>query len=137
MKDTVTPTCVAEQARSSMEKMLEWKDNIEQALAHAEFSHTFDDVTLMVLKGQLTFFHFGDCYCLSQITVFPQFTTFHIMVAGGNFENMLEQVSMLETLAKAHGCRYLSISGRKGFERALKDHGWEHKFTTMWKGVDE
>lgn len=135
MKDTVEDNPIAAQVRDVMEAMLYWRVEIEAAMAHADFSHTFDDLALMVINGQLTFFNFDDCFCLTQISVFPQFKTFHFLLAGGEIKAIIDQTDYFKDLASAHGCKYLSFSGRKGFEPVLKKEGWEHKFTTMWLGV--
>lgn len=115
-----------------LDGMMHWRDEIDKALRQAGYSHTFDDITGMVLSGKLTFFEFKDCFCLAQITSFPQFSTFHFMIAGGKLDGIINQTEYFQKLAKAHGCKYLSFSGRKGFEPHLRKEGWKHKFTTMW-----
>ena len=126
---------LAEAVTALMADMLRWRTEIELALAHAEFSHTYDDITAMVLRGDLQMHAFDDCFCLTQRNVFPQFTVYHFMIAGGNLNSIVNKKLEFEKAAKALGCKYLSFSGRKGWERALKDAGWAHKFTTMWSEV--
>lgn len=134
MMDTYSPPVrtVAETAIGMMEGMLAWRGHIEDAMAKADFSHTFDDITYMVINGQLEFHEFEDCFCLTQITVFPQFKLYHFMLAGGDMQGIVDKTEHFKAKARALGCRYLSFSGRKGFEPVLKQHGWTHRFTTMW-----
>jgi hypothetical protein len=127
---------VADYAIGVLEGMMTWKDNICEALEHAGWSYTFNDITLMVIQGQLEFHEFEDCYALTQVTVFPQYKIYHFMIAGGDLQSMIATVPGFKEKAKAAGCKYLSFSGRKGFEPFLKAAGWEHKFTTMWTEVD-
>lgn len=127
---------VADRARDTMESLLTWRDHIEAAMAKAEFSHTFDDLTYMVIAGHLEFHDFDDCFCMTQITVFPQFKLYHFMLAGGDMEAIVDKTDLFKQKAKSMGCRYLSFSGRKGFEPVLSKHGWTHRFTTMWLEVD-
>lgn len=127
---------VADHAIGVMEGMLRWRNNIEAAMAGADWSHTFDDVTYMVLTGQLEFHEFDNCYCLTQQTVFPQFKLYHFMLAGGDLNEIVSLTEHFKEKARALDCKFLSFSGRKGFEPVLKKHGWTHRFTTMWLEVD-
>lgn len=128
---------LAERMGALMDDLLTWRPEIEHALQHAEFSHTFDDITAMVIRGELVLHTFEDCFSLSQISVFPQFKTLHFMIVGGNLKSIIAKKKIFQIIAKEQGCRYLSFSGRPGWAKALKDHGWFHKFTTMWAEVEE
>jgi hypothetical protein len=128
---------VADKAITVMGGLLSWRSNIEKAMKAADWSHTFDDITYMVLSGQLEFHDFEDCYCLTQITVFPQFKLYHFMLAGGNLEEIINLTEHFKAKARALDCKYLSFSGRKGFEPVLSKAGWTHRFTTMWLEVDQ
>jgi hypothetical protein len=130
-------TNMAEKAIDVLRSLLSWQENIEEALRHADYSHTFDDITAMVMRGDLMFHNFEDCFCLTQITVFPQFKTYHFMVAGGELNGIINRKSKFEAIAKECGCKYLSFSGRPGWLRALKSKGWKHKFTTMWSEIEQ
>lgn len=128
---------LAERVANLMDEVLAWRPEIEAALQHAEFSHTFDDITAMLIKGELVFNAFEDCFSITQINVFPQFKVLHFMIVGGKLESIIAKKSQFERIAKEHNCKYLSFSGRPGWARALKTHGWEHKFTTMWSEVKQ
>ncbi|MDJ0827914.1 MAG: hypothetical protein QNJ16_20705 [Rhodobacter sp.] len=128
---------IAQKGIDLLEGLLEWRPQIEKALKNADWSHTFDDLTNMVIHGQLEFHEFDDCFCFTQQTVFPQFKTYHFMVAGGNMDSIIEKTEIFKNKARALGCRYLSFSGRKGFEPVLRKEGWTHRFTTMWLEVGE
>lgn len=128
---------LAEKMGALMDDLLTWRPEIEDALQHAEFSHTFDDITAMVIRGELVLHTFEDCFSLTSITVFPQFKVLHFMIVGGKLQSIIRKKALFQTIAKEHGCQYLSFSGRPGWARALKEHGWFHKFTTMWSEVDE
>jgi len=131
------PPSLAESVGDMMEGLMLWREEIEQALHHAEYSHKFDDIAAMVLQQHLTLYTFDDCFCLCQINVFPQFKALHFMIAGGNLDGIISRKAHFEELAKGAGCKYMSFSGRKGWERALKQHGWRHKFTTMWSEIEQ
>jgi len=128
---------VADKAITMLEGLLSWRANIEKAMKAADWSHTFDDITYMVISGQLEFHEFENCYCLTQQTIFPQFSVYHFMLAGGDLDEIVSLTDHFKAKARALGCKYLSFSGRKGFEPVLSKHGWTHRFTTMWLEVEE
>lgn len=135
MNDLSPDKPLAEVIGDVMDNLMVWREEIEQALAHAEYSYTFDNITAMVLQGQLELHTFEDCFALTQINTFGQFKVYHFMIVGGTLQSIIAKKDRFKIKAKELGCRYLSFSGRKGWEKALKDKGWEHKFTTMWSEV--
>lgn len=120
---------------SMLNKMEKWRPNIERALTHSLHSYSFNDIAIRTLQQELQFWDFGDCYCFTEIMVFPQYKNLHFMVAGGNMESMFKHRDAFMELAKANGCKHLSCSGRPGWARALKSQGWKHMLTTMYMEV--
>jgi hypothetical protein len=49
---------------------------------------------------------------------------FHIWLAGGSLPELLEMERGGEHWARAHGCRRMTVDGRKGWERVLKPLGY-------------
>lgn len=136
MNEIVEKPPLVETVIDLMEGLIHWRDQIEEALRHAGFSYTFDDITSMILRQELTFYKHDDCFALCQIVHFPQYRNFHFMIVGGNLRSIIGLKSHYESIAKALDCKNLSFSGRPGWARALKNHGWEHRFTTMWSPIE-
>lgn len=44
--------------------------------------------------------------------------------AGGNILSCLEYLPMIEQWGRDHGCNYATIHGRRGWERAMAQHGY-------------
>lgn len=122
---------LAERMVRLMNCIMQWKNNIELSLAHADDSFTFDDIVAMTLSGRLQFWDFEDCFCFTEIIEFPQYKNFHFFIAGGDLEAILSLKPFFQDVAQDYGCKYLTFAGRKGWERALKTAGWQHLFTTM------
>lgn len=126
---------LAEKTVLLMQDILKWRSGIEKALAHGEGSHTFDDVVARVMRGELHFFTFDGCCLFMQVVQYPQFKNYHCFVAVGDQESLDAAGVHMQNLAREYGCKYLSISGRVGWERRLRTRGWVHVLSTLYKEV--
>ena len=50
---------------------------------------------------------------------------------SGRVEDKYIDLGILETWAKANGFYAVHVTGRKGWEKKLKPHGYVHEFTTL------
>ena len=55
--------------------------------------------------------------------------------SDGWFEHGPEILNMLEDFARGMDCKYTSVYGRKGWARALKDHGYKEPYTVLMKEI--
>jgi Lhr-like helicase len=136
MKDMVEKDPLAVQVQHLMGDLLSWREEIEEAISLADCSHTFDDLTAMVLRQDLQLYTNEHAFAICHKVTFPQYSNYHIMLAGGNLQSILDEQENFQKMAKAFGCRYLTFNGRFGWQRALKDKGWKPKFVTMWLEAD-
>lgn len=51
--------------------------------------------------------------------------TAHIWIAGGDMDELMAMRVGLETWARGQGCEWISLEGRRGWNRMLSPHGWE------------
>jgi hypothetical protein len=49
----------------------------------------------------------------------------HVWLAGGELDDILALKPGIEAWARARGCRWVTIEGRRGWERLLKAGGFE------------
>lgn len=49
----------------------------------------------------------------------------HVWLAGGELDDILALKPGIEAWARARGCRWVTIEGRRGWERLLKADGFE------------
>lgn len=111
------------------------QEKIEQSLAHTQATHTFDDVVSMVLKGALTLWTFGSSFALLEVHHFPRMKTLHVFLAGGNPEELAAMQDALAERAQQLGCSACTVSGRPGWARYLKPHGWRLVTVGLWRDV--
>jgi hypothetical protein len=58
------------------------------------------------------------------ITDFPQKRVLHVLLAGGDMQQIIDFQESAAAWGKSHGCTQMTLSGRLGWQRALKNHGW-------------
>lgn len=59
---------------------------------------------------------------VTQFTPAPR--TIHAWLAGGDLTELLRLIPGIESYARAMGCQYASVTGRKGWARALRPFGY-------------
>lgn len=127
-----TPTLsLAEKTLQLMEDILSVREGIEAALAYANGSHTFDDVVMKIITGECHFYKLAGCFLIMQVIVYPQYKTYHCFLASGSQEALDETWEGVKTTAKHMGCKLVTITGRPGWERRLKQRGWKHMYSTL------
>lgn len=132
---TVGGTERTRKIRFVLDQLEKFQVDIEAALSYAEHSHSFDDIVSRVLMETVDFYPLENSFIIMEIHEYPNYRAYHGFLAGGNWEEIMAfQPKMLE-IAKAFGCRYLSISGRHGWTKVMKDFGWKHQYSTCYKEV--
>lgn len=109
-----------------------WQPKIEEALDYAHGTHTFDDIVAMVMTNKVMFFSFDECFTVMEKIDYPQYSTFHCFLAGGNLEAVLGIIPQMRAVGQVLGCKYLSMSGRKGWSKVLESQGWQYVSTAMF-----
>lgn len=78
----------------------------------------------------------GEGVCISEIKILPRFNILAFpVIAGDNMAGWLDDlVDMAKAYGKHHNCKYVEGYGRKGWLRALREHGFkEYAITTRLK----
>lgn len=113
------------------------KHLIEAALEYAEGTHTFDDVVAMVLSGKLMWSALPNSFIITEIVVYPQQKHLHGFLAGGDLSEIRDCQERLLDFARAAGCSTITLSGRRGWVKALFDLGWKESHTTIYLQVEQ
>lgn len=122
--------------RDLLDKLDQFRPELEAAMAHNGQTHTFDDLTAMVLQGRLRLWTTANSAALTEIIEYPQQKHYHVFAAGGDLSEIVETIPLVEQAARDAGCCKLTITGRRGWVRALEKHGWTEAFTTCVRSVD-
>lgn len=135
MKDNASIN-LASNVIALMHDLLTWQEHIERALRDTNYMYTFDDVVASILRQEKQLYLFDDCCVIMQLDTTPHCKVYHCFIACGTTEAILEAEPKITEVARELGCQYLSIAGRTGWPRKLKQHGWEHKLSVLHKRID-
>ena len=105
----------------------EWqrcKHWIADALARID-THTLVDVELGMATGIYVFWPATRSAAITEVHIFPRAKHMHLFLAGGDLDELKGMVPMWQSWARFNGCSKLTLAGRRGWERALKDQGWK------------
>lgn len=97
--------------------------------------HSVESVIEEIKAGRMQLWHGPDGAAVTQVVDFPQKRVLHVLFAGGSMEQIIDFQDSAAEWGKAQGCTEMTLSGRKGWVRALKDHGWKPKDVVMEKAI--
>ena len=104
--------------------LLRFRPQIEAALAYSNEGHTFDSLMNEVMLGAL-YFAFNDTSCaLLERVMGPLDVRVHVVLGAGTLQGLLQLYDVIAPKVKALGATKMTILGRPGFEKALKQQGW-------------
>lgn len=115
-----------------LQRCREW---IEAALIHSGDTHDFVHIVDGLIEGKFQFWANSECCVVTEVIDYPKKRVLHIFLAGGNLQAIRQLESKAVEWAKDIGCSAFTLTGRKGWEKALKNDGWEYAHTSMVKRI--
>lgn len=89
-------------------------------------THTIEDVEHDIASGEAQFWPGEKAAVVTQVTDFPRFRGLHFWLCGGD---MVELTTVMRPLIEAwgatRGCVRFTTAGRQGWQRVMKQHGYE------------
>lgn len=125
------------QAETPLEAMLPYRKMIQEALSHSGNSHTFQNIVDSVEKQSMQFWPMEKSCLVTEFISYPKFKTLHIFLAGGDLDEIKSIDPTLQMLCREVGAKYISLSGRRGWVKALADLDYELSHVTMAKEIKE
>lgn len=115
--------------------MREWercKPWIEAALGYARGTHSIGSVEAGMASGQYVFWNGNKSAGITEIHQFPHAKFLHVFLAGGDLDEIRDVlIPIWRHYARRVGCTKLTLCGRRGWERALKQQGWQADLICM------
>jgi len=108
------------------------RERIASALAYSGNTHTFDDVAMMILQGKLMYWPLKNSCIIGEVLTYPQRKDLHFFISAGDLTEITAMQPQLIETAKSLGCSSLSIAGRPGWIKPLRELGWKHHSTNLW-----
>tara|TARA_R110000824_G_scaffold275258_3_gene463958 strand:- start:511 stop:918 length:408 start_codon:yes stop_codon:yes gene_type:complete len=124
-------------ASTPLEAMLPYRKMLQEALAYSGNSHTFQHIVDRVEMQSMQFWPMEKSCLVTEYIKYPKFNTLHIFLAGGDLEEIKSIDPTLQILCRKVGAKYISLSGRRGWVKALADLDYEVSHVTLAKEVKE
>ena len=106
---------------------------IESALEYGGGTHTFEDVKCGIIAGKSQLWPAANSCLVTEITKHPQKKVLHIFFGGGDLEEIKSMQPDVIAWAKSQDCESLTMTGRKGWSKALADIGWKSQLVLLEK----
>lgn len=115
------------------QQLTRFSHNIEEALEYAEGTHTLDDVVQMVLSGQLLFLPFERSFLITEVITYPRYKVLNVFLGGGDLDEIAtdKMQDLVLNMARHAGCSKITMSGRRGWEKPLRNLGWRNSHVTL------
>lgn len=110
--------------------------DITNALVYAKGSHTYADIIAGVMQGHYHLYPLEHSFIICETINYPQKRVYHVFLAGGSLTEITEFIPILELNGKQLGCTHLTMAGRLGWVRVLKNIGWTHDLAVLSKELD-
>ena len=120
--------------RSDWERCRPW---IAAALPYAGGTHAIEDVEDELVRGRLALLAGQRSAMLCEVRNYPRLRALHIFLAGGDLAELKSFNPMMDDAARTLGCSRISIAGRPGWERALRDLGYQKNWTVLSKEIEK
>lgn len=116
---------------SYVEEWARCKQWIEAAVERTGGTHTIEDVEQGLAEHRLQFWPGKACAAVTAIDEYPQAKWLSVRYAGGDLEELVAMIPAWRSWAEFNGCKNMSLTGRKGWERVLKKHGWQARAVSL------
>lgn len=126
----MTPELSAQQLFHEWERCSPWLG----AALERDGTHNLDDVLAMVLADDAQFWPGERSAVITEILTLPKVRALHVWLAGGDMDELIENMlPVIEDFARRAGCDRFSVAGRHGWERVLKNKGFEPAWRVVAK----
>lgn len=95
---------------------------IEEALSYGNGEYELTDIFDAVRAGQMQMWATDKSVAVTTLVQYPRRRTCLIVLAGGDLDDLRENLPFVEEWAVWHECDAVEVMGRKGWLRALPDY---------------
>lgn len=111
------------------------RHHIEAALEYSGGTHIYEDVERGILDGRMQIWPGKKSAAVTEVVEYARKKVLHIFLAGGDMEELVDMIDSAEAWGRTLGCTALTMSGRKGWERALAPHGFKPVMIVMERTI--
>ena len=117
---------------NELERCRPW---IEAALEYSGGTHNFEDVAEGIIQGNMQLWPSPRGCIVTEIGVYPRKKVLNVFLGGGKLDQLLDMHNDVTAWAKSYGCEALTITGRFGWKKPLKAHGWKPLHASFQKEI--
>ena len=117
---------------NELERCRPW---IEAALEYSGGTHNFEDVVDGIVDGNMQLWPSPRGCIVTEIVVYPRKKVLNVFLGGGELDQLLDMHNDVTAWAKSYGCDTLMITGRFGWKKPLKAHGWKPLYASFQKEI--
>jgi hypothetical protein len=131
-------------AEELAERWHEIKPEVEAALTHGIEETTAHDIFVGAMNYQYECWEAIDdntgntlAFGMMRVNTFPQHKQLQFVTTAGEGFDIYgaEGLAHAEQVAKEIGCKYVTVWGRLGWTKKLKDYGYKHTYAVMTKEI--
>ena len=119
---------------AEFERCSKW---LQDALDHNGNSHDLSHVKDGILRGDYTFWPASNSAIVTVIIEYPNYRILNMWLGGGELKQILEMIKSITEYAKILQCKYVMCCGRNGWERALKEQGFNSIMRVCSKEIEK
>lgn len=110
-------------------------EGITKALAHGGGTYTLADVVDKIDAEHAQVWRDENAVIVTQINDTPQKRVLHFWLATGDLEDVIALSEVAIEWGRERGCTAATLSGRRGWVKALAGHGWSEQHTVMGREI--
>lgn len=97
---------------------------MHNALKRAGDTHTVADVVEALDTGKMQGFWSDNAMVVTQIVDHPRKRELNVFLAFGDLDEVMALQPQIADFGRKHGCAFMVMSGRLGWQKVLPRHGW-------------
>lgn len=110
-------------------------EKLQRALDMGGGTHTIGDVAAQVADGAAQVWIEDGACLVTEVQDTPRRRVLRFWLAAGELEPVIALSRKVLAWGKEQGCEMATLTGRRGWVRALRDEGWSESLTVMTREV--
>ena len=108
---------------------------IEAALEYSGGTHSLSDVIHGITSGKMQLWPAPKGCIVTEIVIYPRKKMLNVFLGGGELDQLLDMHKDVIAWSKAQGFEAITITGRFGWKKPLKAHGWKSMHASFIKEI--
>jgi hypothetical protein len=125
------------EAPSTLEAMFPYREMLERALEFAGGTHLFEDIVQAVDEGRMHFWPAEKSCVVTEVVCYPRARAIHIFLAAGDLMEIKDMDETFQEFGRALDAKFITLSGRKGWVKALDDLGYSVSHVSLYKEIED